>query len=407
MPVLEKMCREGIVFDNFYANPLCSPTRATMMTGRYSFRTGVGTVVRRGGAPGLKLSEQTIFQFLDRRTSKRYAHAVIGKWHLADAGNGAARHPNKAGAGYYAGVLRGAVRDHYNWPRTKDGATARVAKYITTALTDEAGQWINRQRKPWFMWLAHVAPHLPLHLPPKNLHGRFELNGAAADIRARALDYYFAALEALDSEIGRLLAQMPKAIRDNTLVLFLGDNGTPPRVSQSYRRSRTKGSVFEGGVHVPLVAWGRGVVRRGAREKALINTTDIFATVAELAGVDLAQAKPPVDSISFAPLLSRAEKTGREFAYAEHFGPANQPAAVLRGQLGPRRRIRLSDLYGWTIRDARWKYVQLQRGRAMLFDLLRDPLERTDLLTSSPSLAKDAFAALIRLKAKAKTLRGK
>lgn len=105
MPVLERMCREGIVFDNVYAAPTCSPTRATIMTGRYGFRTGVGTVTRPGGAPGLKLSEETIFRFLDRHTGKGYAHAVIGKWHLADKDNGGPGHPEKAGAGHYAGLL--------------------------------------------------------------------------------------------------------------------------------------------------------------------------------------------------------------------------------------------------------------------------------------------------------------
>ena len=116
MPVLKRMCDEGMVFENFYANPPCSPTRATLLTGRYSFRTGVGTATRPGVAPGLKLSERTIFQFLDSATSKTYAHAVIGKWHLSDEGNGGAMHPLKAGVGHYAGLLQGSFRDYYKEP---------------------------------------------------------------------------------------------------------------------------------------------------------------------------------------------------------------------------------------------------------------------------------------------------
>lgn len=409
MPVLKRMCDEGIVFENFYANPVCSPTRATLMTGRYSFRTGVGTVTRPGVTPGLKLSERTIFQFLDSTTSKAYAHAVIGKWHLSDEGNGGAMHALKAGVGYYAGLLQGSMRDYYSWPRTHKGKTEQVSSYITSALTRESVDWINNQRKPWFLWLAHVAPHLPLHLPPNNLHGRFELNGRPPDIRARPRDYYFAALEALDKEMGKLLAGMPKAIRDNTLVIFMGDNGTPPRVAQVYQRSRTKGSVFEGGTHVPLIVWGKGVLRRGARETALVNSTDIFATVAELAGVDLKKEKMPEDSISFAPLLSRSVPTKRRFAYVEHFGPANlrMPPPRADARQFPRRPpgFNPTSRFGFAIRDARWKYLE-EKGRGkMLFDLSSDPIERKNLLAPEAAMSSEARKALLRLKLQAQALR--
>ena len=412
MPVLQKFCREGIVFENAYAAPTCSPTRATMMTGRYGFRTGVGTVVRPGGAPGLKLTEQTLFQFLDKHTNKGYGHAVIGKWHLSDRANGGALHPQKAGVGYYSGVLRGRVRDYYNWPRTHNGESKNVSSYITSALTREAARWINRQRKPWFLWLAHVAPHFPLHLPPKNLHSRFELNGRPDDMRARAREYYFASLEAMDKEIGNLLARMPKSIRDNTIVIFMGDNGTPPRVAQDYKRFRTKGSIFEGGVHVPLVVWGKGVLRRGARDRSLINTTDVFATIAELAGVESKKAKLPEDSISFAKLLTRSVKTGREYAYVEHFAPKALLERIKSGgldHLPPQRQRRLqraARMFGHGIRDKRWKYIELNSGQRHLYDLSKDPLEQTNLLAGGKAPAsKAAREAFVRLKIRLAVLR--
>ncbi len=405
MPVLEKFCREGVVFENAYAAPTCSPTRATMMTGRYGFRTGIGTVVRPGGAPGLRLSEQTIFQFLDRHTRRGYAHAVIGKWHLSDRTNGGAEHPAKAGVGYYAGVLRGAVRDYYNWSRVHNGKRKQITSYITSSLTREASKWINRQKKPWFLWLAHVAPHLPLHLPPKNLHSRFELNGQPDDLRARPREYFFAALEAMDKEIGNLLARMPKSIRDNTVVIFMGDNGTPPRVSQDYRRSRTKGTIYEGGVRVPLIVWGKGVLRRGARDRSLINTTDMFATIAELAGVALNRTAMPEDSVSFARLLSRSVKTSRRFAYVEQFAPKSSLARLQSAgaqDLPTRMRWRLRRLarnVGRAIRDSRWKYIEFQNGQRRLYNLNSDPLEQNNLLASQKTMSKAALAALARLKA--------
>ncbi len=400
MPNLERMCREGLVFDNVYAAPMCSPTRATIMTGRYGFRTGVGTALSPRATHGLPLSETTIFQFLDRHAPIPYAHAVIGKWHLSTDANGGPDHPRKAGVGYYAGVLSGTVRDYFNWPRTHQGETGTIHKYITSALTDEAIGWVKKQNRPWFLWLAHVAPHLPLHVPPDDLHSG-ALDGSRRDMRRNALDYYFAALEALDRETGRLLASLPAPVRDNTLVMFIGDNGTPNRTVQApYSRGRAKLSILEGGTHVPLIAWGKGVKRRGAREAALVNTTDLFATIAEAAGINRAAvSRWPEDSISFAPMLGAKVAPRREFAYVEHFGPDDPPR---RRQRGPGR----SAFYGWALRDARWKITVSARHGRGLFDLGSDPHEQNNLLAGGTPPAGDARTAYDSLRARAARLRG-
>ena len=388
MPNLERLCRQGLVFENAYAAPMCSPTRATILTGRYGFRTGVGTAVGRRSGQGLKLSETTLFQFLDRYAPEKYAHAVIGKWHLAAANNGGVDHPAKAGVGYYAGVISGTVRDYYSWPRSHEGETKTVDGYITSALTDEAIDWIDKQQgKPWFLWLAHVAPHLPLHLPPKALHERHHLSAEPPRGRRGGTEYYLAALEALDSEMGRLLAVVPK----NNVVIFMGDNGTPNRtVQEPYSRGRAKASKFEGGTHVPLIVWGQGVIRRAQRERALVNSTDLFASIAELAGIDRPAAeKWPEDSVSFASFLGTKPNTERRFAYVEHFGPG--------GEQSNRRHVRRrQQQFGWAIRDSRWKYVTNVRHGEQLFDLHADPFESDNLLTGglSPE-AKSAFDSLV------------
>ncbi len=401
MPNLERMCREGLVFDNVYAAPMCSPTRATIITGRYGFRTGVGTALSRRAGHGLRLSETTIFQFLDRYAPRPYAHAVIGKWHLSTDGNGGPDHPQRAGVGYYAGVLSGAVRDYFHWPRTHNGETRTVDRYVTSALTDEAIGWVKKQSKPWFLWLAHVAPHLPLHVPPGDLHSRGDLDGSRRDMRRRSLDYYFAALEALDRETGRLLESLPAPVRNNTLVMFIGDNGTPNRTVQApYSRGRAKLSVLEGGTHVPLIVWGKGVERRGARETALVNTTDLFATIAEIAGIRRSHApRWPEDSISFRATLHTKTAPRRSFAYVEHFGPDDPPR---RRQRGPRR----SSFYGWALRDARWKYTNSARHGEGLFDLGTDPHEQRNLLVDGKPPAGEPRKAYDALLARAARLRG-
>jgi arylsulfatase A-like enzyme len=387
MPNLSKMCSQGVVFDNFYTNPMCSPTRASMLTGRYSFRTGVGTA---GGprSSGLKLEERTLFHALSNRAPD-YHHAVIGKWHLAYNDNGGKEHPSLAGVGYYTGVLSGTVDDYSSWTRTENGQTQTDNHYITTSLTDSAINWVRKQKDdPWFLWLAHVAPHTPFHLPPTGLYSYTSLSGSTRDIRQNPQDYYFAALEALDHEMGRLLSSMSKDVRDNTIVMFMGDNGTPNRSVQTpYERGRAKSSVYEGGTHTPLIVSGNGVDRKGVREHGLINSTDMFATIMDLAGIDLAKNSGhdiigADDGISFAPLLNgKAREHQRSYAYVEHF---NSNGGSTGSQNGNNRR---AAHYGWAVRDERYKYVQLEQGGERLYDLQNDPYESTNILSSSAEIA--------------------
>lgn len=383
MPNLQQLCQDGLVFDNFYTNPMCSPTRATMITGRYGFRTGVGTAVGRNSANGLDLSEITLFQAMSEHAPD-YSHAVIGKWHLATRDNGMANHPELAGVGHYEGLLSGTLDDYSNWQRTQNGVSTQVNEYITTSLTDSALNWIGQQgNQPWFLWLAHVAPHTPFHLPPAGLYSDDELTGTQRDIRDQPTKYYFAALEALDHELGRLLAQMDQQVLDNTIVMFLGDNGSPNRSAQfPYERGKVKASIYEGGVNTPLIVSGPGLSRVGDRESALVNSTDIFATIADLAGIDQSQIGSAQDSISFKPLLFSEESADlneslRRFAYVEHFGSSE-------GRAGQRRK----DQYGWAIRDEQYKYIKLDNGNEYLFDLDRDPFEQNNILKENPTLVQ-------------------
>lgn len=373
MPVLESLCRTGVVFDNVWSNPVCSPTRATILTGRYGFRTGVMTAVRGTAAPGIRLEELSLQRLMDQRLDAAYAHAVIGKWHLSDDSNGGADNPGLMGVGHYSGFLQydGPIK-YTNWDWTNDGETRPVEEYATTFFTDQAIDWVAAQDRPWFLWLAYTAPHPPFHLPPAGLHTRQDLSGDSADIAADPLPYYLAMMESLDSELGRLLASMPAAERDNTVIIFIGDNGTPGKVAQPpYDRRRAKGTIYQGGIHVPMVIAGAGVTRGGEREAALINSTDLFATIADIAGAGVPGFG---DSFSFKPLLSGAPQATRDFLYAE-----------IRDDDRSRQN-------GWTIRDSRYKLIQFETGRQSLFDLTADPFEQQDLLARDPA-ASDRLIA--------------
>ncbi|GLQ34607.1 N-acetylgalactosamine-6-sulfatase [Amylibacter marinus] len=355
MPTLEHLCATGMVLENAYVAPTCSPTRASIITGKYGFRTGVGSVIK-GSAKGLSSHETSLFDLFSAQ-APTYATAVIGKWHLAKSDS---NHPAKLGVENYYGLISGGLGDYYNWTAVENGKRVKVRDYSTSHLTDRAIEFIGAQNSPWFLWLAYNAPHTPFHVPPADLHSQGTLNPDAKITPRNARPYYLAALEALDHELGRLLGGLDAKTRANTVIIFMGDNGSPGKISRRFYASRgAKGGIFEGGTHVPMVFSGPRVMQ--GRSEALVNSTDLFSTIAALAGI---QAHAP-DSISMIPLL-QGRPNGRDYAYVEHFGPTVSRANA-----------------GWAIRDQRYKLVELEDHAPMLFDLKHDPKEHIDLLSGA------------------------
>lgn len=333
-PTLDLIAASGVLFRNAWSQPTCSPTRATIQTGRYGFRTHVGAVINAfGNAPAMALDEVTLPEMLDLGTGGLYAHAAIGKWHLGSAQVGGDLAPNLAGYAHFAGSMEGQLQNYSFWRRVVNGSSSTSTRYATTACVNDALFWIRRQSGPWLCVVNFQAPHAPFHRPPSNLHTQVlpgaEPRAICSDPGADPVPFYKAMVEALDSEIGRLFAQFPPGELARTTVLFLGDNGTDPCVAGAPYAPNNKGTLYEGGVRVPLLAAGYGVTGRGASD-ALVNTSDVFATVAELAGVDLAATLPGValDSVSFVPSLVDPTHSARQWIYADAFsqnGAGNPP----------------------------------------------------------------------------------
>lgn len=346
MPVLESLTSSGIRFNNVWSYPSCTPTRGSIITGKYGFRTGVTQV-----GDEMPLTETSLQQSITG-----YNTAVFGKWHLS---NNDANHPVNFGVGAYAGLLSGGVADYSNWNFTQNGQTTNSTTYATTHFTDLAIDWLNQQAQdePWFLWLAYNAPHTPFHLPPANLHTQGALPTDQASIDANPLPYYLAMLEAMDTEMGRLLDTIPADVGENTVIIFIGDNGTSAQVVQQYNSNRAKGSLFQGGINVPMIISGKDVTRVNAVEDALINTTDLFATIIELTGA----SQPNVnDSNSFKELLnSDTQSNPREYVYSER-GTVAAP--------------------DYTIRNATHKYIRYDDGREFLFNLSNNALEMPNLM---------------------------
>ena len=365
VPNIQNMINTGVRFNNLWSYPTCTPTRSSIITGKYGFRTNVMNVDHE-----LSTSETSLQKHLDDNSSG-YNHAVIGKWHLSRD----ASHPTQMGVGYYAGLLNGAVQSYSNWNFTENGQTTTSTEYITTKFTDLAIDWIDNQTEPWFLWLAYNAPHTPLHLPPTNLHTQGSLPTDQASIDANPLPYYMAMIESMDTEIGRLLNSMTQEERDNTIIVFIGDNGTAREVVQEYNTRRAKGSVYQGGVNVPMIISGKNVNRFNQTEDALLNTTDLFATIADIAETGTTEIN---DSKSFKSLLTSPNPNFREFAYTEIGDPLS------------------SD---FTMRNATHKYIMFSDGSEAFFDLSSNPFENPNLLNANqPSLTTSEEEILNTLK---------
>ena len=348
MPNIQNMIDNGLRFDNFWSNPTCTPTRASIITGKYGFRTKVTKV-----GDVLSNSETSLQKYMSDNGSI-YNNAVIGKWHLSNNSN----HPTSMGIDYYAGLLGGTTSSYADWSFTENGQTSNSTAYITSKFSDVAINWLDDQSAPWFLWLAYTAPHTPFHLPPDNLHTQNDLSPNQASIDANPLPYYMAMLEAMDTEIGRVLSSLSETELENTLIIFIGDNGTPNEVAQDYNSNRAKGSVYQGGINVPMIISGKGVNRINQAEDALINATDLFATIADIAGINVNEIN---DSKSFKGLLSDENSTTRAYVYAE----------TGKNSGG-------SD---YTIRNETHKYIKFESGDEALYNLSINPFENPNLLS--------------------------
>jgi len=366
VPNIEALAERGLVFDNAWASPVCSPTRGTVVSGSYGFRTGVTTV-----GDVLPTSTVTLFDRLTAE-SPSYDQGFFGKYHLGTS----VQHVIDLGIPFFRGILGGGVSDYFSWTTSSTNAPAFTnTTYATTALTDYAVEFIQdheaeKPDDPWFIYQAYNAPHgtganSPFQVPPAELHSvdLSSVGSPVPGVHATNIPIYKANIQASDTEIGRLLADVDL---ETTTVIVQGDNGTPPPVKDTGTKLRnSKGSVYEGGVRVPLIIAGAGVTRRG-REDDLFVASDIYATVLELSGLSVSHVN---DSYSFKPLLTdEAATNGRTHSFSEVSNGTNN------------RR--------WAVKDKRYKLV-FNLGTRELYDLALDPSETTNLY------ANPAYAAVL------------
>ena len=395
-PSIDRIAKEGIELDRFYAQPTCSPTRAALMTGKSPQRLGIESPIHKGAVVGLPLEETTLATLL---ANQGYQSLMVGKWHLGHYTP--EQSPLARGFEYFYGFLNGGVGywDHvhgggYDWQR--NGKTLREDGYATHLLVEDAVRVLaDRDRsRPTFLYVAFSSPHLPNEAPSASIERFAHLENENRRVHA-------AMVSELDIAIGRLLeAIRAEGMEDNTIVLFASDNGGlnpgvyagsaagtmanflgewfdrpffPPGLeflaanaldggSDNSPLPVGKGSVAEGGTRVPAAIWWPGHLERGVHE-GFISASDVLPTLLEAIG---AKQQIPSD-------LNGRSQWG---ALTGDGADPETPDYVVTGMFNE-----------IAIYRSPWKLVD--DGEVSLYHIYDDPYEQTDVSAQHPTLLSD------------------
>ncbi|NEW81300.1 MAG: arylsulfatase [Mariniphaga sp.] len=338
-PNIDQLAKDGVELTRYYAAPICSPTRAGLLTGRYPNRVGIrDQVIPPWSDFGLDTSVPLLPQMLAEAGYKN--RAIIGKWHLGHAT--LQYHPMRRGFTHFYGHFNGAL-DYFTHKREgevdwqNDYGHSTDKGYTTNLLTDEAVKCIKNYSKddaPFMIYLAYNAPHSPLQAPEDDLklYGydpskpKFETSKGSGEESGEGGDLgrgntkkqtYYAMVTCLDRGIGKVLqALKDQKIDENTLVIFHSDNGANPGTpgSSSGELRGTKFEEWEGGVRAPaIIRWPAAGITSGRRIDQVMGYIDLFPTLKEIVG-EKSTPKLPFDGISMWPVLSgKTQKIDREF----------------------------------------------------------------------------------------------
>ena len=407
-PNLDRFAASGVQFmDGYAAHPVCSPTRASLMTGQNPARIGITDWIRGSDktGPGIPKSRDLHHLPLEHVTIAEamkeagYRTFFAGKWHLIDEGEDGF-YPEDQGfeinkGGHHKGSPPGGYYSPYKNPKLEDGPEG---EYLPDRLTDETIRFIETNReRPFFAYLAFYTVHTPIQACKRHL-GKFEEKAAKlqgeggveaehdAWTRLRQDNPAYASMVyAMDENVGRLLEKLDELkLADKTVVIFTSDNGGLSTVGgkkggpTSVRPLRAgKGWCYEGGIRVPWIIRAPGVTKAGTRSAVPIYSADAYPTMLELAGLP-ARPEQHKDGLSLVPLLRDGKAPEREFIvwfYPHYHGSNWRPGAAIRA--------------------GRWKLLEhYAYQKVELFDLEEDPGEKKDLSGEQPEKTKELLGKL-------------
>lgn len=386
-PNIDRLAHSGAIIENHYVQPVCSPTRSTLMTGRYPTHTGVYTIVSPGAGWGLPLAERTL---ADALRSAGYRTALTGKWHLGEFEK--AYQPNARGFDHQYGHFFGML-DYFTHERTnkldwyRNGEPLKEEGYTTHLIAREACTVVTSadQAKPLFLYVPFNGVHSPFQVPDSYLKPYAHLKGSRQKLAGM--------LAAVDEAIGQIEASLKQAGRlENTLIVFSSDNGGPPPGDNTPLRD-FKGTIFEGGTRAAAFATWPGRIPAGQRIRQPMHMVDWYPTLIKQAGGSLEQ-KLPIDGLDVWPMLTKQAASPHD-------------AILSVSTQGPSRAaVRMGD---WKLlvdggaddvapsgkkkgKKSAGKYEQVA-----LYDLSADPSEAKNLADAQPERVKTMRARLAEL----------
>ena len=361
-PNIDSLAKDGAVLEHFYVCSVCAPTRAEILTGRYHPRTGVRGVST--GQERMNLDEKTL---ADALKAAGYATGAFGKWHN---GSQWPYHPNARGFTEYYGFTSGHWGEYFDPPLEHNGEPVRGKGFIADDITSHAIMFIEKNRKqPFLCWLAFNTPHSPWAAPPEDW-ARFKnmpiaMRAAEGKEDLEQTRCALAMVENIDRNAGRVLRQLDEwKLRDNTIVIYLSDNGPNAWRWNGGMKGR-KGTTDEGGVRSACFIRWPATIRPGTRVSEITEAIDLLPTLTALAGVARSGAKP-LDGRDISPFLTNGSV------------------------LWPDRLI-FSQQNGLV--SARSQGYRLD-ARGALFDMIADPGQKKNIAAEKPAIAAEMTAAV-------------
>ncbi len=362
---LDRIAKEGIIFSNGYvSHPYCSPSRAGLLTGRYQARFGhdcnLPYLEENDASIGTPLSEKMISEALKEQG---YRTAAIGKWHVGDHPE---LHPNAQGFDHWFGFAGGNM-NFWGYPQTPLKTILRNGKpvpqnelsYLTDDFTDEAIRFINKNdNKPFFIYLAYNAPHAPDHATEKYLERTKHIEYGGRSV-------YAAMVNAVDEGVNRIDSTLvANNIKDNTIIVFLSDNGGRKEHADNRPNRGHKGMLFEGGIKVPFfISWPNGL-KENRRYENPVSSLDLFPTILDAAGGN-SNEEPQLDGVNLLPYLK--DKTTKK----------PHKSLFWRSVGGFEYAVRVDDYK---------LYKSAYKDKTLLFNLNTDPFEKHNIADEHPNI---------------------
>jgi len=353
-PVQDKLAADGARFNRFYVSPVCAPTRASLLTGRYHLRTGTSWVTHT--LETMRPEEVTLAELLKQNG---YTTGCFGKWH-----NGAhyPSHPNGQGFDEFFGFCGGHLVNYFDPKLEHNGRPVQAKGYITDILTDKAIEFMETNKdRPFFCYVPYNAPHSPFQVPDRYFE-KYKKRGF--DNKNACI---YGMIENIDDNLGRLLRKLDELkLAEKTMVIFLTDNGPNGQRYNGHMKG-AKGSAHEGGVRVPLFIRWPGHINAGTKVQQLSAHIDLLPTIVELCGLPESKTLP-LDGISLVPLLK-----GKIAAWPQR---TLFTIHTIRGDVS-------QALTG--VRTPRYRLVK-ERKDWELYDMISDPNQTTDIAGDNPAV---------------------